>query len=180
MYLRERLGVRDIQTVADGKTDYADLPDWRRSVRVTAAFQDYGGDDRSRYSDGSAMSTAPAAVFTPARVRAWRGLMIDVRVERRRRRRAQRSDCRRGGDLHRSIDVPRPCPDPNRLDHPRGVLRRHGTNLPDDWTFGLGNKDYLAPTGRTMKESAFHRPSRSVFTTGEVAQDRDSAMGMPW
>jgi hypothetical protein len=73
MYLRERLGVRDIQTVADGKTDYADLPDWRRSVRVTAAFQDYGGDDRSGYSDGSAMSTAPAAVFTPARVRAWRG-----------------------------------------------------------------------------------------------------------
>jgi len=117
MYLRERLGVRDIQTVADGKTDYADLPDGRGSVRVTA-FQDYGGDDRSRYSDGSAMSTAPAAVFTPARVRAWRGLMIDVRVERRRRRRAQRSDCRRGGDLHRSIDGPRPCPDPNRLDHP--------------------------------------------------------------
>jgi hypothetical protein len=77
-YLREHLGVRDVQTLADGNIAYADLPDGRGYLRATA-FQDYGGDDRSPYPDSAAMGTALAAVFTPARVRAWRGLVVDVR-----------------------------------------------------------------------------------------------------
>jgi hypothetical protein len=77
-YLRERLGVSDIQTLAGGKIAYADLPDGRGYLRVTA-FQDYGTDDRSPYPDGAAMNDALASVFTQARVRAWRGLVIDVR-----------------------------------------------------------------------------------------------------
>jgi hypothetical protein len=77
-YLREDLGVSDIQSFADGKIAYADLPDERGYLRVTA-FQDYGGGDRSPYPDGAAMSKALASVFTQARVRACRGLVIDVR-----------------------------------------------------------------------------------------------------
>ena len=77
-YLYDDLGVSDIETFANDKIAYADLPGGYGYLRITG-FQDYGGADGNVYPDGAAMSQALDAVFTPARVSAWRGLVIDVR-----------------------------------------------------------------------------------------------------
>src|SRR6185295_4885731 len=66
-----------------------------------------------------------------------------------------------GGDLHRSIDGPRPCPDPNRLDHPGVLSDDMERTCRTTGHSASATRITLRPTGRTMKESAFHRPSRS-------------------
>ncbi|MBO0848802.1 MAG: hypothetical protein J2P20_05025, partial [Pseudonocardia sp.] len=77
-HLRDALGITNIQTFADGKIAYADLPNGCGYLRITS-FEDYGGDEWSAYPDGVAMATALDAIFTQAHVSAWRGLVIDVR-----------------------------------------------------------------------------------------------------
>jgi hypothetical protein len=214
-YLREDLGVSDIQSFADGKIAYADLPDERGYLRVTA-FQDYGGGDRSPYPDGAAMSKALASVFTQARVRACRGLVIDVRwndggddaltlqlagrltdtayVVYTNAARVDPHDPTRQrpgrpvtvtpadglrytgpvrlliGDLTVSAGetfteaLMGRVPAPTRIGSTtQGVFSDDmERNLPNEWTFTLGNEEYLAPTGKT-KESTFRRPSRCRY-----------------
>jgi hypothetical protein len=77
-YLYDDLGVSDIDTFANERIAYADLPGGYGYLRITG-FQNFGGDDADPYPDGAAMSEALAAVFTQARVSAWHGLVIDVR-----------------------------------------------------------------------------------------------------
>jgi len=57
--------------------------------------------------------------------------------------------------------------------------------LPNGWTFGLGNEEYFAPDGRNY-EGVGIPPTvpTPVFTESEFAQRRDSALdsalGAPW
>lgn len=233
-HLRDDLGVTNIQTLADGKIVYADLPNGIGYLRITS-FQDYGGDDWSAYPDGVGMATALDAVFTQAHISAWRGLVIDVRWND-------------GGDDALALQVagrltnipytaytksPRVGPrDPTRYgpgrtvtvtpaDGPRyvGPVRllvsdmtvsagetfteammsrvpsptRIGSttqgvfsddmerNLPNGWTFTLGNEDYVAPDGRDY-EGVGIRPTVQVpvFTPAELTRHQDSALSVPW
>jgi hypothetical protein len=77
-HLRQNLGVTAIQTFADGNIAYADLPSARGYLRVSS-FDEYNEDDSSYRGNKAELDRALAAVFTPERVAAWRGLVIDVR-----------------------------------------------------------------------------------------------------
>jgi len=77
-HLRNNLGVTAIQTFAEGNIAYADLPGARGYLRIDA-FDDYVEDDTSYLASKAEMDRALAAVFTRARVAAWRGLVIDLR-----------------------------------------------------------------------------------------------------
>jgi hypothetical protein len=233
-YLREHLGVRDIQTLADGKIAYADLPDGRGYLRVTA-FQDYGTDDRSPYPDGAAMNEALASVFTPAHVRAWRGLVIDVRwndggddalalqlagrltnsayVGYTKAARVDPHDPTRDGPAHPAVVTPADgprytgpvrlltsdltvsagetfteallgrAPAPTRIGSTtQGVFSDDmERQLPNGWTFTLGNEEYLASDGKDY-EGVGIPPTVGVpvFTPAELAQHQDPALDVPW
>jgi C-terminal processing protease CtpA/Prc len=52
--------------------------------------------------------------------------------------------------------------------------------LPDDWTFTLGDEDYLAPNGRNCEGAGIPPTVRvPVFTPAELARHHDSALGVP-
>src|SRR5262249_11156390 len=77
-YLRRTMHVSDIQTFANDRIAYADLPDGRGYLRVTS-FEDYDSD-HNRYTDNSAaLNAALGAILTPARTANWRGLIVDAR-----------------------------------------------------------------------------------------------------
>jgi C-terminal processing protease CtpA/Prc len=77
-HLRDDLGVRRIHTFGNGKIAYADLPDGRGYLRLTA-FENLGHDHDSPYPNGTAMTQALDAIFTQERVESWRELVIDLR-----------------------------------------------------------------------------------------------------
>jgi len=77
-HLRQDLGVTDIQTLANGKIAYAELPGGRGYLRITA-FEGYGTDDNLYPENSAVLASALDSVFTKARIDAWQGLIIDLR-----------------------------------------------------------------------------------------------------
>jgi len=77
-HLREDLGVTEIQNFAGGAISYADLPGGRGYLRLTR-FERYREDDNSYLANQAELDRVLDAVFTPARVAALRGLVVDVR-----------------------------------------------------------------------------------------------------
>ena len=76
-HLRQNLGVRDIKTWADGDIAYADLPDNRGYLRITA-FQDWGTKPDQYVTRQALLDKALDEVFTDQHVHSWRSLIIDV------------------------------------------------------------------------------------------------------
>jgi hypothetical protein len=76
----QNLGVpkQNIQTWADGQISYSDLPESIGYLHVTT-FQNYT-HERSFAADKAELDRAMNAIFTGARVRSLRGLVIDMRV----------------------------------------------------------------------------------------------------
>jgi Peptidase family S41/Tricorn protease C1 domain len=77
-HLRE-LGATQLQSFAQEKIVYADLPDGRGYLRINA-FEGYREDDRSYVASSAELARALDTVFTPQRVAALRNLIIDVRL----------------------------------------------------------------------------------------------------
>lgn len=77
-HLREDLGVTDIASYANGKIAYADLPDGRGYLRITA-FDHYVDSDNSPLRNRAELARALDKIFTRSHVDSWRGLIIDVR-----------------------------------------------------------------------------------------------------
>jgi len=77
-HLREDLGVTEIQNFAGGAISYADLPGGRGYLRLTR-FERYREDDNSYLANQAELDRVLDAVFTPARVAALQGLVVDVR-----------------------------------------------------------------------------------------------------
>ncbi len=77
-HLRE-LGVTRFRAFAGRKLVYADLPDGRGYLRITA-FEGYDPDDDSHLASKPELDRMLDAVFTESRVRALRSLIIDVRL----------------------------------------------------------------------------------------------------
>jgi hypothetical protein len=77
-HLREDLGVAEVQNFAGNAISYADLPGGRGYLRVNA-FEGYREDDGSYLASKAELDRVLDAVFTPARVAALRGLVIDLR-----------------------------------------------------------------------------------------------------
>jgi hypothetical protein len=72
-----RLGV-PLRTFARRAIGYAGLPGHLGYLRVSA-FEDYAGPDSQFEADSATLKRTLDAIFTPARTRALRGLIIDVR-----------------------------------------------------------------------------------------------------
>jgi hypothetical protein len=77
-HLRDDLGVTDIQTYANGKIAYADLPGGRGYLRITA-FDDFVDDNNSPLRNRAELAAVLDEIFTPSRVDSWSGLVIDLR-----------------------------------------------------------------------------------------------------
>ncbi len=77
-HLSDDLSVDDIQTWADGVIAYADLPGNRGYLRITA-FQDWGTEPDQYVAREALLDTVLDKVFTAARVKSLRGLVIDLR-----------------------------------------------------------------------------------------------------
>lgn len=77
-HLKQDLGVTNIQTFANNRIAYADLPDGRGYLRITA-FEGYGGEDGEYEDSMQELQQVLDTVFTQQRVSSWRGLIIDVR-----------------------------------------------------------------------------------------------------
>lgn len=73
------LGATQFQSFAQQKIVYADLPDGRGYLRITA-FDSYVEDDGSYLASNAELTRALDAVFTSERVAALRNLIIDVRL----------------------------------------------------------------------------------------------------
>jgi C-terminal processing protease CtpA/Prc len=76
-HLSQDLGVTNIQNFGNGKISYADLPGGRGYLRLTA-FESYGGDQNVFVDNSAILAKALDAIFTPARIKAWHELIIDV------------------------------------------------------------------------------------------------------
>ncbi|MDT7752010.1 MAG: hypothetical protein QOD96_5672 [Pseudonocardiales bacterium] len=72
------LGVRDIRTWGDGNLAYADLPDGRGYLRLTA-FQDWDTKPDSYLARQALLDQVLDEVFSDAHVKAWKSLVIDLR-----------------------------------------------------------------------------------------------------
>jgi hypothetical protein len=72
-------GATQFQSFVQGQIVYADLPDGRGYLRITA-FEGYRGDDHSYVSDSAELARVLDTVFTAQRVAALRHLVIDVRL----------------------------------------------------------------------------------------------------
>jgi hypothetical protein len=77
-HLRQDMGVTNIQNFANGRISYTDLPGGRGYLRITS-FEAYGGAHNEFVDNAAILADALNAIFTPARVTSWRGLIIDVR-----------------------------------------------------------------------------------------------------
>lgn len=73
------LGATQFQSFAREKIVYADLPDGRGYLRITA-FNSYRENDDSYLGNSAELARALDAVFTQQRVAALRNLIIDVRL----------------------------------------------------------------------------------------------------
>jgi Peptidase family S41/Tricorn protease C1 domain len=76
-HLSQDLGVTNIQNFANNKISYADLPGGRGYLRLTA-FESYGGDQNVFVDNSAILAKALDAILTPARIKAWHELIIDV------------------------------------------------------------------------------------------------------
>jgi peptidase S41-like protein/tricorn protease-like protein len=76
-YLKDTLGVRDIQSYAGGDISYADLPGGQGYLRISS-FSDYGGDN-TFVTSSAVLRDALNSIFTAQRVAGLRGLIVDVR-----------------------------------------------------------------------------------------------------
>ncbi|MDQ4031725.1 MAG: S41 family peptidase [Actinomycetota bacterium] len=73
------LGATQLQSFAREKIVYADLPDGRGYLRISA-FAGYRQDDRSYVASSAELARTLDTVFTPQRVATLRSLIIDVRL----------------------------------------------------------------------------------------------------
>ncbi len=73
------LGATQFQSFARERIVYADLPDGRGYLRISA-FEGYREDDSSYAASSAELARALDAVFTQQRVAALRNLIIDVRL----------------------------------------------------------------------------------------------------
>ncbi|WP_433559064.1 S41 family peptidase [Pseudonocardia xinjiangensis] len=185
-HLRQDLGVTDIQTFADGKFAYADLPGGRGYLRITG-FEGYGTDDDLFPENSAVLASALDSVFTQARVQAWKGLVIDVRWNS-------------GGDDQLGLQVA------GRLtDTPYTAYSKQARNSPDDPTAhgrlrvvtvtpGAGPRytgpvrlltsDLTVSAGETFTEALQGRtpaPSRvGTATQGVFADDMERKLPNGW
>jgi len=67
-----------LRTWGDGNIAFASLPGHLGYLRISA-FMAYAGESSSFQTDAAVLRRALDAVFTPARIRSMRGLIIDVR-----------------------------------------------------------------------------------------------------
>lgn len=75
--VRRDLGGKPLEEFGKGRIGYADLPDGIGYLRVTG-FTGYTDGD---YADDQAeLTRALDTIFSPARTKAWRGLIIDLRI----------------------------------------------------------------------------------------------------
>ena len=72
------LGVRDIRTWGDDNLAYADLPDGRGYLRITA-FQDWDTKPDSYLARQALLDQVLDEVFSDAQVKSWKSLVIDLR-----------------------------------------------------------------------------------------------------
>lgn len=77
-HLKQDLGVTNIQTFANNRIAYADLPDGRGYLRITA-FEGYRGNNTPYEDSRQELQRVLDTVITQQRVSSWRGLIIDVR-----------------------------------------------------------------------------------------------------
>ncbi|WP_345613652.1 S41 family peptidase [Pseudonocardia adelaidensis] len=77
-HLHEDLRVTDIQTFANNRIAYADLPGGRGYLRITS-FEKYDRDDNVFPANSAVLTRTLNTIFTQARINAWRGLIIDIR-----------------------------------------------------------------------------------------------------
>jgi hypothetical protein len=77
-YLKRTLDVEDIHDYAKGRISYADLPDGRGYLRITA-FEGYGGKPNTFATNSPILGQALDKIFTAGRVASLRGLVIDDR-----------------------------------------------------------------------------------------------------
>jgi hypothetical protein len=233
-HLTQDLGVTNIQNFANGKISYADLPGGIGYLRINA-FESYGGDHNVFADNSPILANALDQIFTPARVKAWRGLDIDVsfntggddelglQVASRltntaytaysKQARNDPNDPTKYGRL-RPVTVtpfngPRytgpvrvlisdltvsagetfteamlaRTPAPTLVGQTtQGVFADDMTRqLPNGWTFTLGNEQYYAANGHDY-EGAGIPPNveAPVFSKAELAQHADAALDTPW
>ena len=188
-HLRDDLAVATIETFANDKIAYADLPGGYGYLRISS-FQGYGGGDDSRdnpYPNAAALSQALDAVFTPARVAAWHGLIIDVRWND-------------GGDdalglqiAGRLTNAAYPAytkqaridpSDPTRYGPPHPVTVTPANEPRYTGPVRLLTSDLTVSAGETFTEALMGRtpaPSRIGTTTqGVFADDMDRALPNGW
>jgi hypothetical protein len=77
-HLKRDLDVSDIQTFANDRIAYAQLPDGRGYLRITA-FEGYQGKGTPFVTGSAVLRQVLDSVFTQANVKSWRGLVVDVR-----------------------------------------------------------------------------------------------------
>jgi hypothetical protein len=77
-HLRQDLGVSDIQSFANNRIAYADLPGGLGYLRLTS-FDEYDPHDNRFPANSAVLARTLDSIFTQARINAWRGLIIDVR-----------------------------------------------------------------------------------------------------
>ena len=232
-HLRDDLGVTDIQTHANGKIAYADLPGGRGYLRITA-FDDFVDDDNSPLRNRAELAAVLDEIFTPSRVDSWRGLVIDLRFNTggddalglqiagrltdrpytgyAKQARNDPADPTRYGPLRTATVTPADSP---RYTGPIRLLTsdltisagetftialfdrapapsRIGTTtqgvfsdvmsrtLPNGWTFGLGNEDYLAPDGRNYEGEGIPPTIPVPVFTPDGDSALDTALHTPW
>lgn len=229
-YLRHTMQVSDIQTFANDRIAYADLPDGRGYLRVTS-FEDYDSDHNHYPENSEALDAALAAIFTPERTASWRALIVDVRFNTggddalglqlagrltntpylayTKQARDDPNNPNHYGAAHKVTVTPAAGP---RYSGPIQLLTsdltvsagetfaeallartpapaRIGTatqgvfsddmhrQLPNGWSFTLGNEAYVAPDGHDY-EGAGIPPTipTPVFSPTDLSQDRDTAL----
>lgn len=233
-HLTQDLGVTNIQNFANGKISYADLPGGIGYLRINA-FESYGGDHNVFADNSPILANALDQIFTPARVKAWRGLDIDVsfntggddelglQVASRltntaytaysKQARNDPNDPTKYGRL-RPVTVtpfngPRytgpvrvlisdltvsagetfteammaRTPAPTLVGQTtQGVFADDMTRqLPNGWTFTLGNEQYYAANGHDYEGAGIPPNIQApVFSKAELAQHADAALDTPW
>ena len=233
-HLSQALGVTNIQNFANGKISYADLPGGIGYLRITA-FESYGGDHNEFADNSPILANALDQIFTPARVKAWRGLDIDVsfntggddqlglQVASRltntgytaysKQARNDPNDPTKYGRLRpvtvTLFDGPRYAgpvrvlisdltvsagetfteamlartPAPTLVGQTtQGVFADDMTRqLPNGWTFTLGNEQYYAANGHDYEGVGIPPNVQApVFSKAELAQHADAALDTPW
>jgi hypothetical protein len=230
-YLRDSLGVSNIQDYAGGRISWALLPGGVGYLRLTS-FEEYGGSDTPYVTSRDVLAGALDQIFTAQRVAQLRGLVVDVRfntggddalglqlagrltgspyVAYRKQPRTDPTNPAVHGPS-RTVTVT-PTPGVPHYTGPIDLLtsdltvsagetfveamlgrtpatRRIGTatqgvfsddmsrDLPNGWSFTLGNEEYYDPAGRDWEGKGIPPDvTVPVFTPDELRNHRDSAL----